>query len=146
VVTRGSTGSALDRSELSDEVRLRLFCDRVAWNCRVYDADGYPGNFTTLRPFLAVRSDTYFFRVAHRVGELVDDAGIAASNRENYYRWTRLLGMRVVGSRSSAIIPRLIEVLQLERLTIEHAFWRGAFRFDERPASTRPQASPGSCN
>lgn len=118
---------------LAAERSLAVFCRCVAVTYRIHQTKGYPADRKYLRHFLAVRSATYFYRVSHKLDAALTDPDLKRSNAANRDRWRRLTGIALLGAEAQHV-GRLIETLELQRLLIEHAFDRSAFRWSRRAA------------
>lgn len=128
------TGLRLSAAEnMTDENAFRLFCRCVAVTYRIHQTRGYPADRRYVRHFLATQSATYFFRISHRVDKALTDPDMRRSNAEYRDRWARLLGVWLVGGEPHHV-GRLIETLELQRILIEFAFHRSAFRFSSSAA------------
>jgi hypothetical protein len=121
---------------VSDEAALELFCSKVAETYRVHIERGYPADLNDLGQFLLPQSDVAFERIAGLVSFLLLDAAMKLVNAENLTRWRRVCRVWVVGAAVGAI-PRMIEVLQHERLLVEYGFVVSAFPFEEAHRAPR---------
>ena len=126
-------GKVLAAEAMTDEAAFRLFCRCVAITYRIHQTRGYPADRKYMRHFLAMRSATFFFRISRRVDRALLDPALKRTNAEYRERWMHLLGIRLLGGESQNV-ARLIETLELQRLLIEFAFHRSAFRFSAAPA------------
>jgi DNA-binding CsgD family transcriptional regulator len=114
---------------VTEKAALELFCWNVAGTYVVHVDDGYPADLNELGQYLAPDSQMQFERIAHTVEESLLDPTLKACNAGNLTRWQRVSRIWVVGSAAAAI-PRMIDVLQQERMLIEEGLHSYAFRFN----------------
>jgi hypothetical protein len=142
VAARGSVRELEDLSARSPESSLRLFCRRVAGVYAVNAAPAKPANLMLLTQFLAVQSDSYFFRICDLIRRSTDDVAVRRANEQHRERWQRLLSIRVLGDENEHV-RRLIATLELQRLLIEFAFAESIFGSAETQALVRTGSLQG---